>query len=156
MAFACPRCPGVFGSEHGVVMHLVNKQDSTHEDVKTMKSGYSLVSSGEVKEVDRDTYSGGVSGVKSEDTPAASADGGQETDSQGIEALLEIEPPVDRSSGSESEGCPDCSGSLETVPPGTTVTGDYQGETVSVETETGDRACPSCRLLVSTGGEVIR
>jgi hypothetical protein len=91
---------------------------------------------------------------------------GEQTESEGPSApvvasggsnpILDIVEPVERKTRSSSSTCPDCSGSIEQVPPGEEMIGHLNGQLIELTTEPGDRWCSTCSILVCEGGEIVR
>lgn len=128
-------------------MHMLNKRDETHSDVGSVEAGWSLM-----LPADETAPTPAPDETGDETSPVDPPASGEDN------PALSIAQPErrDRGETSPSGDCPECGGGMVAAPIGAELDGELQGEPIAVITEPGDSWCESCRVLLTTDGDVIR
>jgi len=163
MSFVCARCSKPFDTRMGIVMHGIAKKDPDHEDIQSHDDAWRELFDGEVTrggggdsdgDPDPDPPASGVGTDAPESPETAPQPRGVGTDpTPGDNPLLHHESPAERSGGSET--CPECGGGM-VAQPGLGVSGSIDGQPVSAVLDSDDMVCPSCEVVVTSDGWVIR
>ncbi len=129
------------GLPTSVKAHYSGKQDSDHSG--GYRKAESLLEGSDSPETTTETETDSTDGGETETEPNSPTFPEADDNSS--------EPTETETAGRET--CPKCGGETDTVAPGTLAQTEEHGR---VRTESGDRYCAACDVLIAVDGEVIR